>query len=155
MAGVTDEEVTGLDALVNAARIFVGITAESVAQVSEAITLPQLRVLVLASSKPASSVSAVAAELDVHLSNATRICDRLVQAGLLLRRESPVDRRRVELRVTEAGAAVVDEVAAHRRAAIRRILRHLEPREQQVLADAVGRFAAAAEEEGERRLALL
>ena len=38
-----------METLLNAARIFTAITAESLAQVGEGVTVPQLRVLVLAS----------------------------------------------------------------------------------------------------------
>jgi DNA-binding MarR family transcriptional regulator len=69
-----------MQTLMNAARIFAPITAESVAQVGEGVTLPQLGVLVLASQPGHLNASGVAETLDVHLSSASRICDRLVQA---------------------------------------------------------------------------
>jgi DNA-binding MarR family transcriptional regulator len=151
MLDAVSGEESCLRVLMDAARVFAGITAESVAQVGESITLPQLRVLVLASSRPGSSISAVAEALDVHLSNATRICDRLVHAGLLERRESVADRRRVEVHLTPAGAAVVEAVAAHRRTAIHRLLRTMPSDDQRVLAAALGQFVTAATEDEERR----
>jgi hypothetical protein len=45
------ETLIALDSLMSAARIFAGITAESIAQTGDAVTLPQLRVLVLASTR--------------------------------------------------------------------------------------------------------
>ena len=53
------------------------------------VTLPQLRVLVLTCDRGALSMGEVAQLLDVHPSNATRLVDRLVQAGLLDRRDDP------------------------------------------------------------------
>jgi DNA-binding MarR family transcriptional regulator len=141
-----DEQPIGVETAVRAVRLFAGVTAESIAQLDDVVTLPQLRVLVLASSTPGLSNSAVAEELDVHLSNATRICDRLVQAGLISRREAPTDRRRVELRLTSAGEAVVETVIAHRRATVSRILRRMTSEEQQDLSAALERLLEAAGE---------
>jgi DNA-binding MarR family transcriptional regulator len=145
-----DEQPIGVETVVRAVRLFAGVTAESVAELDDVVTLPQLRVLVLASSTPRLSNSAVAQELDVHLSNATRICDRLVQAGLLSRREAPTDRRRVELRLTAAGEALVETVSAHRHATVSRILRRMTSDEQQHLAVALERLLEAAAEGRER-----
>ncbi|WP_354263237.1 MarR family transcriptional regulator [Arthrobacter sp. OAP107] len=44
---------------------------------------PQLRVLVLIHTRGPQNPGGVAAELGVHASNATRVCDRLVAAELL------------------------------------------------------------------------
>jgi DNA-binding MarR family transcriptional regulator len=155
MTALMSNELIGLDMSMRAARVFAGITAESVAQAGAAITLPQLRVLVLASTTPALTNSAVAEALDVHLSNATRICDRLIRAGLLERRTAIADRRRVELRLTKAGGALVNTVAEHRRAAIARILSQMSTEEQDTLAGALERFADAAEEGRARSQTLL
>jgi DNA-binding MarR family transcriptional regulator len=155
MTGLISNELIGLDMSMRAARVFAGITAESVARAGAAITLPQLRVLVLASATPALTNSAVAEALDVHLSNATRICDRLIRAGLLERRTAIADRRRVELRLTKAGEALVNTVAEHRRAAIARILSQMSTEEQDTLAGALERFADAAEEGRARSQTLL
>src|SRR4051794_22456310 len=95
-----------LDVLMRAARMLVSIAAASLAQVEGVVTTPQLRVLVLAGTRPDLNVSAVAADLDVHPSNATRTVDRLVESGLLERSESAVDRRHVRLRLTPAGGEV-------------------------------------------------
>ena len=104
-----------METLLNAARIFTAITAESLAQVGEGVTVPQLRVLVLASQPGHLNATAVAAALDVHLSSASRTCDRLVQAGLLDRRDLPEDRRHVELTLTPAGQRLLATVNDHRR----------------------------------------
>jgi hypothetical protein len=54
-----------LESLMNAARIFAATTAESVAQIGDTVTLPQLRILVLASTRPSVNNSDVAQALDV------------------------------------------------------------------------------------------
>lgn len=127
-----------------AARNFAGVIAQSVAQADD-VTLPQLRVLVLAWRQSALSNSEVAEALRVHLSNATRICDRLVVAGLLHRQESSVDRRRVELTLTVAGVELVETVMEHRRAALVEILQRLPPDTHQAFTTALELFSGAAE----------
>lgn len=134
-----------VEALMRGAREFAGITAASIAQAGDGVTLPQLRVLVLASSRPTLNATGVAEALNVHLSNASRICDRLVHAGLLDRRESGRDRRHVELSLTGEGERLVETVMDHRRQSITRVLQHMPEASQQQLAQALSAFMAAAE----------
>jgi DNA-binding MarR family transcriptional regulator len=135
-----------METLLNAARIFTAITAESVAQVGEGVTVPQLRVLVLASQPGHLNATAVAAALDVHLSSASRICDRLVQAGLLDRRDLPEDRRHVELTLTPAGQRLLATVNDHRRDVFTRILRRMAAADRAALTQALSEFVTAAGE---------
>ena len=135
-----------MDTLLSAARVFAAITAESIAQVEEGVTLPQMRVLVLASQPGQLNATGVAQALDIHLSSASRICDRLVQAGLLDRRDLPQDRRNVELTLTPAGERLLGSVNDHRREVFRRILRRMDSAERDSLAAALSTFVRAAEE---------
>jgi DNA-binding MarR family transcriptional regulator len=107
-------------------------------------------VLFIASNGTTVSNTEVAQALDVHLSNASRICDRLVQARLLRRRESPHDRRRVELSLTPRGEELLQSVTAHRRSVLTRILRQLHPPDRVALAAALDTFSDAGEESIER-----
>jgi DNA-binding MarR family transcriptional regulator len=135
-----------IETLLNAAPIFTAITAESIARVGEGVTLPQLRVLVLASQPGHLNATGVAQALDVHLSSASRICDRLVQAGLLNRRDLPEDRRHVELTLSPAGERLLASVNDHRREVFTRILRRMDPAQREALAQALSGFVEAAEE---------
>ena len=74
-----------VEQVVRGTRAFGGMIAGSLASVDPPITMPQWRVLVLAEGEP-QNVKGVAEDLGVHPSNATRLCDRLVRAGLLDRR---------------------------------------------------------------------
>jgi DNA-binding MarR family transcriptional regulator len=140
---VTAAEV---DSVMRASRALVGIAAASIAEVDDTVTVPQLRVLMMVATRGPLNLAAVAASLGVSASNASRICDRLLKAGLLDRRELPTDRRNVTLTLTDAGKALVDKVTRHRRSAITRILRGMGARERERLADALDSFAAAAGE---------
>ena len=122
------------------------IAAQSVADVEDQVTLPQLRILVLISSRGAVNLNVLAQLMGIHPSNATRACDRLVTAGFLSRTESPADRRRLVLELTDAGHALVDAVDAHRRTAIAAVLDRLPRTARADLEAAMTLFARAAGE---------
>lgn len=139
----TDRQI---DALMRAARVLTGISAQAMAAADEVVTMPQLRVLVLAATRTPLNASTVAASLEVHPSNASRVCERLVQAGMLDRRESPTDRRQVELTLTPAGDSLVSSMFAHRRAAFGDILRLMPASERAALTTGLESFSDAADE---------
>jgi DNA-binding MarR family transcriptional regulator len=139
-------------AVMRAARVIAGIVAESLAE-ADGVTLPQLRTLVLVDTRPGTNASAVAQALNIHPSNATRMIDRLVQAGLLNRHDSTVDRRHLQLKLTGAGSRLVGGVMEHRRTAFRRILRQMAPADRRRLTRALQQFAAAAGEPEEDLIA--
>lgn len=135
-----------VDAVLRASRALVGIAAASMSGIDDIVTVPQFRVLVIIFSRGPSNLAAVADELEVNRSNASRICDRLIKAGLLQRRESSVDRRQVTLTLTAPGRQLVERVNRRRRSAIERVLRDMPDAEREVLATALAAFAAAAGE---------
>jgi DNA-binding MarR family transcriptional regulator len=139
-AVVADDEV---EAVMAAMRLLVGISAGSVAEVEDLVTLPQLRVLVMVASGGPMNLGAVARGLGVHPSNATRACDRLVDAGLLDRRDDPADRRNLVLELTPDGQALVGRVMDRRRRAIAAVLDQMAPRPRRALVPVLRSFAAA------------
>jgi len=141
--GPTPQQV---ESVMAASRVLVAVAAESVAAVEEAVTLPQLRVLVMASADQPLSGAAVAAALGVHASNATRTVDKLVAAGYLDRAEDPDDRRLVRLTLTPTGRALVAAVNDHRRDAISRVLDAMDAPAREQLATSMRTFASAAGE---------
>lgn len=138
-----------VDALVEGTRALGALIAESLAGVEAGITMPQLRVLVLAAGGP-QNVTSVASDLGVHPSNATRTCDRLVRAGLLDRRHDQDDRRQVILTLTAAGKRLVEQVMSQRRARAERILARMSPRHRAMLAESLRAFTAATSSGGGR-----
>jgi DNA-binding MarR family transcriptional regulator len=117
-----------------------------VAAVDDVVTLPQLRVLVMVSSRGLLNLGAVAAGLGVHPSNATRAVDRMVGAGLLSRSDDPTDRRNLVLELTPAGQALVDKVMNERRSAIAKILNRMPASRRRALVPVLRSFAIAAGE---------
>ena len=132
-----------LGTVIELTRVVAAVIAASVADSTPALTLPQWRVLVLASD-PECNVSAVAQDLGVHISNASRICDRLVKLGLLQRRKAEHDRRNVLLSLTPAGREYVDAAMEHRRQKVAQALGCMTERDRQDFARCAALFVDAA-----------
>ncbi len=116
------EPLEPLEALMRASRVITAVVAGSLARDEDVVTMPQMRVLVLVASRADVGASAVAETLGIHLSSASRICERLVAAGLLTRREAPADRRQIELGLTPAGAELIASIMDDRRTAFAAML---------------------------------
>jgi DNA-binding MarR family transcriptional regulator len=141
--GVSGEQV---EAVMRASRALVGITAASIAEVDDMVTVPQLRVMVMIATRGGVNLGAVASGLGVSPSNASRICDRLLKVGMVDRREDPADRRHITLTLTKDGHALIEKVNRHRRNAIRRVLRQMPAGHRDQLVAALDEFATAAGE---------
>lgn len=138
--GSTDE-IT--DALVTASRLLVAISARSIAEVDESITIAQFRVLVILSSRGPSNLATLAGLLDVQPSTIGRMVERLVSAGLIDRRQHPNSRRELMVELTPRGRDVVDTVTARRRSEIARVVQAMPERERRGLVAALTAFTAA------------
>jgi DNA-binding MarR family transcriptional regulator len=139
-------EAAEVDAIMPALQTLVGVAAQSVTEVEDQVTLPQLRVLVLIASRGSMNLNALAHAMGVHPSNASRSCDRLVAAGLLRRTESPLDRRSLALGLTEQGQQLIDGLVERRREAIAAVLVRVPASRRRALVDAMLTFGSAAEE---------
>jgi DNA-binding MarR family transcriptional regulator len=104
-----------VDTVLVASQMMVAVAARTLDDAAGDVTLPQFRVLVMLSVHGAQGPSALAADLDVEPSTATRMCDRLVRKELVSRRHSDTDRRSVVLELTEAGQELVRGVMHRRR----------------------------------------
>lgn len=80
------------------------------------LSVAQFRLLLFVRRHPGTSLSPVAEHLGVSLPGASQVVQRLVLAGLLTRQQNAEERRRVELRLTDAGAATLAECDARTRA---------------------------------------
>ena len=143
-AGVgVDEFVT---AVLTASRVLVGVSARSLAEVEETVTVTQFRTLVVLDSRGEINLNSLAEELDVNSSTALRMIDRLLVAGLVTRRENPTNRREVLLGLSGEGAQIVDVVTKSRRAEIARIVTAMPSERRSELIVALHAFADAAGE---------
>jgi DNA-binding MarR family transcriptional regulator len=104
----------------------------------------QLRaVLAIATAAPVS-LTALARRLRASVSAASRLCDRLQQAGLIARDPSAPDRRGVLLSLTPAGASLAAWVREQRQASLAAILAGMTPAARRALIDGLCGLPAAA-----------
>ncbi|ANS28666.1 hypothetical protein R1CP_19920 [Rhodococcus opacus] len=123
----TGQETTGAitEAEWTASRLLVTLSARSIAAVDETITVAQFRVLVVLDTRGPLSAAALAHYLALRLPTATRMVERLVQAGLLSREPTKTSRRGASIELTTRGRGVVGEVTDHRRREIGAVVKYL------------------------------
>jgi DNA-binding MarR family transcriptional regulator len=138
--GVTDAE---LEAVQAACRVLVAISARSIAVIDDVVDLAQFRALVVIDSRESVSLGELAEATALHLSTASRMCDRLVTKGLLIRVDDPADRRQLVLRLTEKGRRLVQEVVRRRKAALEPLLAGLPKRRRTQLVTSLRDLAVA------------
>lgn len=137
--------------MLTASRVLVAIAARSLAEVADEVTLTQYRSLVVLASRGPQSVAALAHELAVTPSTASRLCDRLVRKRLVRRREDPRDRRAVRLALTPEGRALVDAVTERRRTEIADLLEGIPHESQRSMVQALRQLGEAAGEVPEQQ----
>jgi DNA-binding MarR family transcriptional regulator len=143
-AAATDESLDAItDSLLTASRLLVAISAHSIAQVDETITIPQFRTLVILSNRGPMNLATLAGLLGVQPSATGRMVDRLVGAGLIDRLPHPSSRRELLAALTTRGRSVVRQVTAQRRTEIARIVEKMPPPERHGLVRALTAFTAA------------
>jgi DNA-binding MarR family transcriptional regulator len=143
----TDAELDEqLRVVMDTARLMNSIIDRSTRDLDPQVTTMQFRVLVMLSMQGSLNLSGIAKGLGVHPSNATRVCARLAELGLLDRRSRPTDRRNVEMSLTTRGRRMVSTVMRRRRAAARRILVTMPVASRQALAGSLHEFTEAAAE---------
>ncbi|CAN5466728.1 MarR family transcriptional regulator [soil metagenome] len=141
---VADDSVDAItDALLTASRLLVAISAQSIANVDETLTIPQFRTLVILSTRGPVNLATLAGLLDVAPSTTGRMADRLVAAGLIDRQPHPDSRRELVVGLTSHGLDVVAAVTGHRRRRIAEVVHNMPRRERQGLVQALATFTAA------------
>ncbi|WP_375486737.1 MarR family winged helix-turn-helix transcriptional regulator [uncultured Jatrophihabitans sp.] len=137
-------------ALLTASRALVAVSARSLAELEETVTIPQFRALVVLGRHERINLNGLAEELGVTASTAMRMVDRLLTAGLVTREENPTNRREVVLALSAEGAARVATVTRRRRAGIAAIVRAMPAERRSELVEALHAFADAAGEPSAR-----
>ncbi|MEI4273231.1 MarR family transcriptional regulator [Klenkia sp. LSe6-5] len=137
---------TVVDAALHASRALLGAVTRSLAGALEQVTLPQFRVLVLLAGRGPQRSGDLARAIGVHPSTFSRSADRLIAGGWAVRAGNPDSRREVLVELTPAGAGLVAEVTARRRAELREVLARLGPEEAAAVRDALRAYADAAGE---------
>jgi DNA-binding MarR family transcriptional regulator len=114
------------------------------------LTVPQLKSLFFISNQRGTNPRKLAKALGVTPSNVTGIVDRLVEQGLLIRRENPEDRRLLMLQITEKGEAILSDLRERRISTMHEILTSLSLKELSYLVKGLSALVKAAQayEEG-------
>ena len=97
-----------------------------------------------AEGAPEVTVGAVAERLEIDPSTASRLVGHAIDAGLVSRSPSPVDARRANLGLTEAGLRVKQVADRSRRAYLDELMSDWAPAERAQFARLLTRFAEAA-----------
>lgn len=112
------------------------------------LTGSQVEVLRLVRAQPGISVSDAAAALQLAGNTVSTLVGQLVDAGLLVRRPDPADRRVVRLALTTSAGRSIDAWRSRRAAAVAAALDRLEPGDRRRVEDAVTALALATESLG-------
>ncbi len=136
-----------VSALLTASRALVGVSARSLAQVEDAVTITQFRALVvLEGHGDTTRLNQLAERLGVTPSTALRMVDRLITADLVTRQENKADRREVLIALTHEGAELVQNVTARRRTEIAAIVAAMPRKGRKNVIAALNAFTQAAGE---------
>ncbi len=125
MDAVPSDADEAVDALMTMSKVLVGITASSLVSTLDTVTLPQFRILVLLAGQARTRPSDLARQLSVQPSGITRMLDRLVAAGFVLRSLSDRNSREMDLALTVTGEALVADVLAQREDDLRHLMSDL------------------------------
>ncbi|MFI5611890.1 MarR family winged helix-turn-helix transcriptional regulator [Amycolatopsis sp. NPDC051903] len=131
------------DAVLTASRLLVAVSARSLAAAGDLITLPQFRVLVILHSRGTLNQAALAELVGVTPSTTSRMVDRLVAVGMVVRQDSPSSRREIVVELTGEGERVVRLVTERRRREIARIVAKMPEDARHGLVEALTAFAEA------------
>jgi DNA-binding MarR family transcriptional regulator len=131
------------DAVLTASRLLVGVSVRSIAAAGDSVTLPQFRLLVVLQTRGPLKHADLAEHLGVTPSTASRMVDRLVSVGMVVRHHSPVSRREIVLDLTREGARIVRQVTNRRRKEIAKIVARMPDEARRGLVDVLTAFAEA------------
>lgn len=107
------------------------------------VSPPQLRALFALQREGQINLSRLAVILGIRPPSATRLCDRLVLAGLITRETAESSRREVSLRLTPHGERVVELLRTQQSARLTAILARMPDRARRQLIRGVRSFAEA------------
>jgi DNA-binding MarR family transcriptional regulator len=113
------------------------------------VTMSQAKVLYLVQAAPGLRMSDLSARLGVSLSTVSGVVDRLVDQGLLARRDDPADRRHVVLRITDPGATQLELFRELNAGQVRTLLARVSAADLTIVERAIAILADAARPPGD------
>ncbi len=112
-------------------------------EIEKRVGLPTLRALQSLQRLGPCQVTELGDDLDMAPSSASRLSDRLADAGLITRNVAPHNRRATILEITDAGRAILDEVVAARAERFGVVTEQMSQLEREQLLAGAAAFTAA------------
>jgi DNA-binding MarR family transcriptional regulator len=109
------------DVLLAAVRAAMAVSVRAADEIGT-ISPVQLRALTVIQQSPGTNLGRLAQSMQVAMSTASRLVDRLIAAGLIDRRPSPQTRREITLSLTDLGRTTLERYDDRRLAAVRECL---------------------------------
>ena len=134
MAAALDEAAGTLLAVWEAAR----------ERTTSRLSSAQLRAVMVVEQHDGINLRRLATLTDMLLSSASRLCDRLVAAGMLEREPGRFDRREIALHLTPEASRLLAELRADRRQRLDRVLAGMTPEGREALLRGMREFDESA-----------
>jgi DNA-binding MarR family transcriptional regulator len=142
---VANETTTHTSASVDAEAVpFIALFEAAREQAITRLSASQLQALIVVEEDEGRTLGALAERLGVMLSSASRLCDRLVAAGMLDREVAPSDRREVRLTLTTAGRDLLADLRDDRRRRLGEVLDLMSPTGRRGLVQGLREFGRVA-----------
>lgn len=132
------------EVLLDVTRVLMGVSVRSAAMVEDKVSSTQLRTLTLLKTLGRVNLATLSSALGIVPSATSRLCDRLVEAGLIDRTPSRETRREIALSISRAGDRVLREVDRHRVEQLSEIFQRIPAKRRPAVLAAFGEFARAA-----------
>ena len=129
--------------LEQATRGLLALNVSVLERIEKRIGLAPLRALQALERLGPSLVTELGSDLGLLPSTASRLSDRLAEAGYITRRVSPTNRRATLLELTDAGRSVLDELIALRVQAFGEVTQHMSEADRSALMQGTRAFTAA------------
>jgi DNA-binding MarR family transcriptional regulator len=136
------------DVLLAAVRAAMAVSVRAADEIGT-ISPVQLRALTVIQQSPGTNLGRLAESMQVAMSTASRLVDRLIAAGLIDRRPSPHTRREITLSLTDLGRTTLERYDDRRLAALRACVDRLPQGSRSTVVGAL-RMLMAEEVRGER-----
>jgi DNA-binding MarR family transcriptional regulator len=150
MPSINRPAEANLSELERATRGLLALNVSALEQMEQRIGLAPLRALQALDRLGPSLVTELGDELGLLPSTASRLSDRLADAGYITRRVAPTNRRATLLELTDAGRAVLDELIGLRVEAFGAVTQRMTEADIAALMQGARAFTAALEELTER-----
>ncbi|MEH1167535.1 MarR family transcriptional regulator [Micromonospora sp. CPCC 205539] len=125
--GPPDPEPSMAAALDTAAVALLGVWESAREGTASRVSGAQLRAVTVVEQHDGINLRGLASRLDMLLSSASRLCDRLVAAGMLEREPGRFDRREISLHLTPDARRLLAELRADRLAQLSAVLAGMSP----------------------------